>query len=83
MEAARAYAIEEAQKATYRNTTALSEALSKRGRYDASDNIVERGISFVTDALLPFRKTPANILTTGLDYALWGLERALKKPCLT
>lgn len=69
VEAARAYAIEEAQKATYRNTTALSEALSKRGRYDASDNVVERGISFVTDALLPFRKTPANILTTGLSYS--------------
>lgn len=57
VEAARAYAIEEAQRATYRNTTALSEALSKWGRY------------FATDALLPFRKTPANILTTGLSYS--------------
>jgi hypothetical protein len=79
VEAARAYAIEEAQKATYRNTTALSEALSKRGRYDASDNIVERGISFVTDALLPFRKTPANILTTGLDYSPVGLGKGIKE----
>jgi hypothetical protein len=79
VEAARAYAIEEAQKATYRNTTALSEALSKRGRYDASDNIVERGISFVTDALLPFRKTPANILTTGLDYSPVGLAKGIKE----
>lgn len=79
VEAARAYAIEEAQKATYRNTTALSEALSKRGRYDASDNIVERGISFVTDALLPFRKTPANILTTGLDYSPNGLGKGIKE----
>lgn len=77
VEAARAYAIEEAQRATYRNTTALSEALSKRGRYDASDNIVERGISFVTDALLPFRKTPANILTTGLDYSPVGLGKGI------
>ena len=77
VEAARAYAIEEAQKATYRNTTALSEALSKRGRYDESDNIVERGISFVTDALLPFRKTPANILTTGLDYSPVGLGKGI------
>lgn len=77
VEAARAYAIEEAQKATYRNTTALSEALSKRGQYDASDNIVERGISFVTDALLPFRKTPANILTTGLDYSPVGLGKGI------
>lgn len=79
VEAARAYAIEEAQKATYRNTTALSEALSKMGRYDASDNIVERGISFVTDALLPFRKTPANILTTGLDYSPIGLGKGIKE----
>lgn len=79
VEAARAYAIEEAQRATYRNTTALSEALSKRGRYDASDNIVERGISFVTDALLPFRKTPANILTTGLDYSPVGLGKGIKE----
>ena len=79
VEAARAYAIEEAQKATYRNTTALSEALSKRGRYDASDNIVERGISFVTDALLPFRKTPANSLTTGLDYSPVGIVKSVKE----
>lgn len=79
VEAARAYAIEEAQKATYRNTTALSEALSKRGRYDASDNIVERGLSLVTDALLPFRKTPANILTTGLDYSPIGLGKGIKE----
>ena len=79
VEAARAYAIEEAQKATYRNTTALSEALSKRGRYDASDNIVERGISFATDALLPFRKTPANILTTGLDYSPVGIVKSVKE----
>lgn len=79
VEAARAYAIEEAQKATYRNTTALSEMLSKRGRYDASDNIAERGLSFVTDALLPFRKTPANILTTGLDYSPVGIVKSVKE----
>lgn len=79
VEAARAYAIEEAQRATYRNTTALSEALSKRGRYDASDNIVERGKSFLVDALLPFRKTPANILTTGLDYSPVGLVKGIKE----
>lgn len=77
VEAARAYAIEEAQKATYRNTTALSEALSKMGRYDESGNIVERGKSFLVDALLPFRKTPANILTTGLDYSPVGLLKVI------
>lgn len=76
VEAARAYAIEEAQKATYRNTTALSEALSQFGRYEG-DNPVKRAGSFVADALFPFRKTPANILTTGLDYSPVGLGKGI------
>lgn len=78
VEAARAYAIEEAQRATYRNTTALSEALSKLGRYEG-DNPVKRAGSFVADALFPFRKTPANILTTGLDYSPIGLGKGIKE----
>lgn len=78
VEAARAYAIEEAQRATYRNTTALSEALSKMGRYQG-DNQVLRAASFVADAFLPFRKTPANILTTGLDYSPVGLAKGIKE----
>lgn len=78
VEAARAYAIEEAQKATYRNTTALSEALSKMGRYQG-DNQVLRAASFAADAFLPFRKTPANILTTGLDYSPIGLIKGIKE----
>lgn len=78
VEAARAYAIEEAQRATYRNTTALSEALSKMGRYQG-DNQVLRAASFAADAFLPFRKTPANILTTGLDYSPIGLGKGIKE----
>ncbi len=76
VEAARAYAIEEAQKATYRNTTALSEALSKMGRYQGDNPWLKIG-SFAADALLPFRKTPANILTTGLDYSPVGLLKTI------
>ena len=78
VEAARAYAIEEAQRATYRNTTALSEALSQFGRYEGN-NPVKRAGSFVADALFPFRKTPANILTTGLDYSPVGLAKGIKE----
>ena len=60
---ARAYAIEEAQKATYRNTTALSEALSKMGRYEG-DNAFLKAMSVAADAFMPFelyhsmRRTP-------------------------
>ena len=76
VEAARQYAINEAQKATYRNTTALSEAVSKLGRYEG-DNLVIKAGSIAADAILPFRRTPANILTTGLDYSPVGLAKAI------
>lgn len=73
---ARAYAIEEAQKATYRNTTALSEALSKMGRYEG-DNAFLKAMSVAADAFMPYRRTPANILTTGMDYSPIGIAKAI------
>ena len=73
---ARAYAIEEAQKATYRNTTALSELLSNAGRYEGN-NPIAKALSIGYDAFMPFRRTPANILTTGIDYSPVGLAKAI------
>ena len=78
VEAARAYAIEEAQKATYRNTTDLSEALSKMGRYQGDNRWLKIG-SFAADAFFPFRKTPTNILTTGFDYSPVGIFKGIKE----
>lgn len=75
---ARAYAIEEAQRATYRNTTALSEALSGLGNYRGNNPVKQAG-SFAVDAFLPFRRTPANILTTGMDYSPLGILKAAKQ----
>ena len=74
---ARAYAIEEAQRATYRNTTALSEFLSKIGRYNENGSIVDKGASIFVDANFPFRRTPSNVLTTGIDYSPVGLAKAI------
>ena len=76
--AAREYAINEAQKATYRNTTDLSELLSRAGHYQG-DNKAAKALSIAYDAVMPFRKTPANILTTGLDYSPIGIAKAVKQ----
>ena len=76
--AARGYAINEAQKATYRNTTALSELLARAGHYQG-DNKAAKALSIAYDAVMPFRKTPANILTTGLDYSPVGIAKAVKQ----
>ena len=74
LDQARAYAIKEAQKATYRDTNAFSELFSKVGKLDESGQfktakrIWNRGV----EGVLPFRKTPANILARGVEYSPVG-----------
>ena len=69
LDAARAYAVQEAQKATYRDASKLASTLSRIGN--------EGGIAgFIVNAALPFKKTPANILKRGLEYSPAGLLKA-------
>lgn len=75
---ARDYAIHEAQKATYHDTNDFSEALSKIGRY-SGENKVLKGLSVTVEGILPFRKTPANILARGVEYSPLGFLNGLKK----
>lgn len=75
---AREYAIKEAQKATYRDTNAFSQAISELGRMGRnSKNGAKRTISTVMEGILPFRKTPANILARGVEYSPIGFLRGL------
>jgi len=73
---ARAYAIKEAQKATYRDTNAFSQAISKLGK-TRNANAVEKAIGVAMEGVLPFRKTPANILVRGVEYSPLGLLKGL------
>ena len=80
LKAAREYAILEAQKATYRDTNALSQAISGLGRANMnSKNPVKKGIATLAEGILPFRKTPANILARGLEYSPLGLGNGIKE----
>ena len=70
LEAGRAYAVEEAQKATYRDFSQIASTLNQVSR--------KGGVAgFVVDAALPFKKTPANILKRGLEYSPFGIAKAL------
>ena len=70
LEQGRAYAIQEAQKATYRDFSKMASVLNKVSR--------EGGVAgFVVDAVLPFKKTPANILKRGIEYSPVGLMKSL------
>lgn len=74
--AAREYAIREAQKATYRDTNAFSQMISDLGRY-RGDNKMKRLGSTLTEGILPFRKTPANILVRGVEYSPIGFLKSI------
>ena len=64
--AARNYAVIEAQKATYRDANETSSWLNQKSR--------QGGFSgWLVDTILPFKKTPANILRRGVEYSPAGL----------
>lgn len=80
MKNARAYAILEAQKATYRDTNAFSQAISDLGRVGfRTETTVNKAIAKIIEGILPFRKTPANILVRGIEYSPIGLMWSIKQ----
>ena len=83
LKAAREYAILEAQKATYRDTNALSQTISELGRGTRFGNSgVGKALTTITEGILPFRKTPANILARGVEYSPIGLVNGIKEALL-
>lgn len=69
LNAAREYAITEAQKATYRDYSALATGLNQLKKNPAAGIFVE--------GLMPFTKTPANILKRGVEYSPLGLMKTM------
>ena len=70
LERGRAYAILEAQKATYRDFSDTAAWLNEASR--------KGGVKgFIVDAALPFKKTPANILKRGIEYSPIGIVKSL------
>ncbi len=82
LEKGRAYAIREAQKATYRDTNMLSNLFSRRFREDGEYKAAAKLANTVMEGILPFRKTPANILARGIEYSPIGLMNGIKKAAL-
>ncbi|MBC8534762.1 hypothetical protein, partial [Yeguia hominis] len=71
LEKARLYAIREAQKATYRDFSAVAQWLSRSSK--------TKGFGWAIEAVLPFKKTPINILRRGIEYSPAGLLKTLSK----
>ena len=68
---ARAYAIKEAQKATYRDFNRFSDFVSGLGKTKSTV-----ANTFI-EAVLPYKRTPANIFVRGIEYSPIGLAKSL------
>lgn len=69
---ARNYAIKEAQKATYRDANKVSAWLNQSS---GAGTVVK----YMMEGMLPFKKTPTNILRRGVEYSPAGLIGTLTK----
>lgn len=63
----RAYAIKEAQEATFRDDNVVSKAVNKIGRNP------------ITEGIIPFRKTPANVAVRAVEYSPLGIAETIHK----
>lgn len=66
LDSARAYAVNEAMRATFNDLNAFSEFVSKRYK---GDNAFGKAFNMAAEGILPYRKTPANILVRGVEYS--------------
>lgn len=67
---ARARAFQEALEATYRDASAMADAISK---FEHMNTATE----FFVGGVMPFKKTPINILKRGVEYSPLGIVRAV------
>ena len=65
-------AIEEAQKATYRDFSVVASALNRMKRMEGNSK-ASKFAGVLLEGLLPFTKTPINILRRGVEYSPIGL----------
>ena len=73
---ARRIAIEEAQKATYRDFNAAASMLNRIKRME-SGRTSDKVIGVLLEGILPFTKTPINILRRGVEYSPIGIASAI------
>ena len=69
---ARTYAVKEAKKATFNDESALANWLQSLGKANLAGNLIVEGI-------LPFKRTPINIVKRGIEYSPIGLANAIKQ----
>ena len=74
---ARDYALKQAEYATFHEDNAIANVLSKWSRTSKEEGT---GLGHVLiEGVVPFKKTPANVLKSGYEYSPLGAIRSIKK----
>jgi len=72
------YAFTNAEKNVYHQASKLAEWLNNLGR-DKDSSVFDKLGHMVIEGVLPFKKTPINILKTGVEYSPIGLINSLTR----
>ena len=72
LDEARIYAVNEAKKATFNDESALANWVQNFGNKNFATNIMVEGV-------IPFKRTPINIVKRGIEYSPLGLTKTLTK----
>ena len=76
LDEARAYAVSEAMKATFNDSNAFSDFMANDLRYKG-ENPIGKAVNALAEGVIPFRKTPANIVVRTVGYSPVGLAKGL------
>ena len=80
LEKARDYALKQAEYATFHEDNEVAKMLTKWSR-DArnSDSKAANALGLLIEGTVPFKKTPANVLRSGIEYSPLGAIDSIKK----
>ena len=79
LDSMRAYAIKEAQKATFRDLNSFSRFVRDIGFKNTEGNAFKKGANVAVEGVLAFKKTPANVFARAVEYSPAGLLDALTR----
>ena len=78
MEKARDYALKQAEYATFHEDNEAAQAITNLSKeWRNSKSKVKKLGGYVLEGVVPFKKTPANILRSGLEYSPLGLLKSI------
>lgn len=80
LEKARDYALKQAEYATFHEDNEVAKMLTKSSMNARnSDSKVANALGLLIEGIVPFKKTPANVLRSGIEYSPLGAIDSIKK----